>query len=500
MKGEWRSFKVKRVRKAEKKTDLFLRRLLQSKKVGDRLSRNKYKKDTAVPNDKNVRNYREVADEVGVEAPERRPMDAEEKNMWDKMVNALKDFKDGVLDSEGFQKARNVFKRFINIRRENYQAYHQANLIIEQNKASGISVIEAVEIPVFLEDNIQYTINEADELFMHRVKEWLNRHKESLPEVARRAFDFLKSEGKMLVDLPEKLKNRATYLIDHIKKSLRGEKVPPSERQRAAEVMRDFLHYIGLGAIAFMPSPPGMSVLAIAILRLIERMTSLPIFPKSWADSGEEDKKRLGFNEMAAGPIGGGAATSVDPDRFPRLSRQIAGIINMELSNGRKPIKLGQTRGGQAYMIGSDFSGVVIATTTDAPFHEVTEDVDEFTFVAKYFEEDEHNVLGGLTISIQNPQVRPDMMGQGIAFEIYSALGKEYNILADNTQSKEGRYLWAKLVKERAFQYVYVYNELTDEIEEEISGNFERFRELMADGDPEIRFIGSIRRKDIDNG
>lgn len=411
VKGEWRSFKVRRVRKAAQKTDAFLRRLLQSKKIQDRLRRRKFKKDSGAPNDSAM--------------------------------------------GEGV-------------------SYGEYQTLI----AEADVVIEAVEIPTFLEDNINFSLNEYHNAWLIRSTEWLKRNKYCLPDVAERALKKFSTEDSAFAECAKKV--------------LRGEDGYDPDLN---EEVKKFLRDIDMTAITYFPEPSSMSTLTVGLLRVVESMTSIPVFPKSWENEPEpEHKPMVSFKEMAAGPIGDGASSAVDPDTFKRVVRTSLVIINSDLARGVKPIDLGNTKGGRTYIIGTDFGGIVIASDSADSFIDMMDDHNSVTFVSKYFTEDDHKVTDSPVVSIQNPYTRKDKAGQGIAFDIYKAVGREYDVMADNTQSKEGRFLWAKLVRDKAFPYIYVYNELADEVEEEIAGNLDRFRELMAEGDAEIRFIGSIRK------
>lgn len=433
VKQAWRSFKVRRVRRAEPKTDAFLRRLLKSKKLGDRLRRRKYERDTASPDDKEGREERRERERV---------RDGDER------------------------------------------------IGVPQETVS----IDALEIPVLFEGNMKQELMEGaawDRLFA-----WGERNYEKLVNGARMAAAFFRGEFEQFKKAVPKIKDHAEFLTNFVKDVVMGRSVSDEDKQLALDVLKEFMRYIGLGVVFLLPTTPVGSVAIVYFLKWVQDKTGLPVFPKSWGEEPEQTRKRLGFKEalqeMAAGPVGGGASTKNNPEVFRQNVTASLRRANMSMSSGMSLKRLGKTKGGIAYYIGNSWSGDVIVTGYTGPDHEIVDHPEAVTLVARIYGEDEVGEINALdTMSVQHPFVKPELAGRGIAFEVYALLGREFNIIADNTQSKEGRFLWAKLCRDKAFKFMYVYNQATEEIEEEISGDVARFRKIMASSDDDLRFIGT---------
>ena len=477
VKQAWRSFKVKRVRKAEPKTDAFLRRLLKSKKLQDRIRLKKYKDDTSRPNDKNVKDYRDMASDIGVKSPPPpEEFTTEDKTMWDKMVDAWKLFKNGDMERGPFERALSAFKNFLRVKKE-----------------STIHTVTAYEVPVLFEGNMKQELMEG--AAWDRLYAWGERNYEKIVNAAEMIMEFLRGEMANFKKAVPKIKDHAEFLINFIKKVVLGRPVSNEEKSLALEVFKEFMKYVGLGIVFMLPTTPPGSVAIVYFLKWIQDKTGLPVFPKSWEEEPKDTRKRLGFKEalqeMAAGAVGGGASTKNNASIFRQNVQQAITRVNNSMSSGMKLNRLGKTSGGIAYYIGNSWSGDVIVSTHTGPDYEVADDLDSVTFVARLYGEEHIEINAMETMSVQHPFVKPDLAGRGIAAEVYALLAREFNIVADNTQSKEGRFLWAKLVRDKSFRFVYVYNESVEEIEEEINGDLNRFRELMAHGDDETRFIGT---------
>jgi G:T-mismatch repair DNA endonuclease (very short patch repair protein) len=477
VKQAWRSFKVKRVRKAEPKTDAFLRRLLKSKKLQDRIRLKKYKDDTSRPNDKNVKDYRDMASDIGVKSPPPpEEFTTEDKTMWDKMVDVWKLFKNGDMERGPFEQALSAFKNFLRVKKE-----------------STIHTVTAYEVPVLFEGNMKQELMEG--AAWDRLYAWGERNYEKIVNAAEMIMEFLRGEMANFKKAVPKIKDHAEFLINFIKKVVLGRPVSNEEKSLALEVFKEFMKYVGLGIVFMLPTTPPGSVAIVYFLKWIQDKTGLPVFPKSWEEEPVDTRKRLGFKEalqeMAAGAVGGGASTKNNSTIFRQNAQQAIGRINNSMSSGMKLNRLGKTSGGIAYYIGNSWSGDVIVSTHTGPDYEVADDLDSVTFVARLYGEEHIEINAMETMSVQHPFVKPELAGRGIAAEVYALLAREFNIVADNTQSKEGRFLWAKLVRDKSFRFVYVYNESVEEIEEEINGDLNRFRELMAQGDDETRFIGT---------
>ena len=482
VKKAWRSFKVRNVRRAEPKTDMFLRNLLKSKKVGDRLKLKKYRKDTATPNDQNMRDYRDMASDIGVESPPpAEEITGEDKTMWDKMTDAWKSFKNGDMKGGAFSRAVSAFKNFLGMKKE-----------------STTHTITAYEIPVLFEGNMKQELMEG--AAWDRLYAWGERNYEKLVNAAEMIMAFLRGEMGKFKKAAPKLKDHAEFLVNFIKKVVMGRPVSDEDKTLALDVFKEFMRYVGLGIVFLLPTTPPGSVAIVYFLKWIQDKTGLPVFPKSWEEEPVDTRKRLGFKEalqeMAAGAVGGGASTKNNPMIFRQNAQQALGRVNNSMSSGMSLKRLGKTSGGIAYYIGNSWSGDVIVSTHTGPEHEVTDDLDAITFVARLYGEEHVEINAMESMSVQHPFVKPDLAGRGIAAEVYGLLGREFNIVADNTQSKEGRFLWAKMVRDKTFRFVYVYNEAVEEIEEEISGDLNRFRELMAQADDELRFVGTAIKSD----
>jgi hypothetical protein len=437
VKKAWRSFKVRNVRRAEPKTDIFLRRLLKSKKMGDRLRRRKYERDTANPDDKEGREERRNRERI----------------------------RDG---DEGFG--------------------------VPQESAQ----ITAYEVPVLFEGYMKQDLMEG--AAWDRLYAWGERNYEKLVNAAEMIMAFLRGEMGKFKKAAPKLKDHGEFLVNFIKNVVMGRPVSDEDKALALDVFKEFMRYVGLGIVFLLPTTPPGSVAIVYFLKWIQDKTGLPVFPKSWEEEPVDTRKRLGFKEalqeMAAGAVGGGASTKNNPTIFRQNAQQAIGRVNNSMSSGMKLKRLGKTSGGIAYYIGNSWSGDVIVSTHTGPDYEVTDDLDAVTFVARLYGEEHIEINAMETMSVQHPFVKPELAGRGVAAEVYALLAREFNIVADNTQSKEGRFLWAKMVRDKSFRFVYVYNEAVEEIEEEISGDLNRFRELMAQGDDETRFIGTSMKSD----
>lgn len=356
-------------------------------------------------------------------------------------------------------------------------------------------VLEMVELPSILELGCMLPLNESDDKWIDRTTAWLNRHMDDATDAARRAREFLSAELSHIAGLPSKLATQGKFLQDYVKSAATGRTPTEAERSLAKEVTGEFLRYIGLSAIALMPSPPGFSLALLVLLRALQSITSIPVFPKSWTEKKADTKKRLTFSEMAAGAVGGGSEGNVSEKEFHTSTVNVYRSAMNAVSDGVRPVNYGKVKGFTLYGVEAYGRHHIFATSED--WSAIAQGTESIIFSAYLAPEDHLDMFSSPVYNMWLPHIKPTMQRKGLVADFYSILNREFIIAADNVQSKQARFLWAKLVREKKFRFVYVFNEISEEIVDEISGNETAFLEYMEDGDEDIRFIASFRTLDV---
>lgn len=212
----------------------------------------------------------------------------------------------------------------------------------------------------------------------------------------------------------------------------------------------------------------------------------------------ELDETRISFRRFveAAGDIHQGEVSVVNEPTFRARAVQITKGINARLSKGGKIRNHGKIGPGTLYCMTRGGMGLAFLTLSKEPAELATEDLDSIVFVCELHEvhPDAPDINSFATYVIEQPYVSPAYQGSGLGAKVYGQFSLDYNIMADSIQSRQGRRLWNKMVREGTFKYVYVYSEVAEEIEEEISGNEGRFQQLMKEGDDDLRFIGTSQK------
>jgi len=367
---------------------------------------------------------------------------------------------------------------------------------IDESFMHGAVLIEATEIPMLYEGNFQYELTEADDNWLTTVLGKISSKSVDLADVASKAADFFKGEMEPIIAIPSKLSAKGGFLRKYVHDVLAGRNISPERHSAAGGAMKNLLKYIGLGFVIFLPTPPGGSVLSIMLLRTIQRITTIPIFPDNWAKSAEEVRNDLlSFKEMASGAVGGGALGQVEATTFRQKVTTNLRIVRMKMARGTPLRKYGNVDGVTVWVVLNDADGIIFGTLSKEPGELAADDIDSVVFTAQLVDDFHMPTMTPInsmqTLSVLLPHIRPSHQRMGIASKIYGILGNDMNVLADNDQSRQGRYLWDRIVRERLFKFVYVVDAADDDIIDEISGDVRRFRELMDEADPDIRFVGT---------
>lgn len=362
-----------------------------------------------------------------------------------------------------------------------------------QESFKGQTVIEAYEImnrPSF-KDTLKESsapINEAflaEGIFTDLKNAAVKKYEDQLKKIAKL---MQHPEVKGISNYPSKVAALIKSFFKDAWQVIRHN-APDEVKVRMAKTFKRILEYLGLPGLAiFLPTTPPGSLAIILFLRWIENKTGIKLFPSDWTDCIKTFKKSL--NE-ASGALGTGAAGKVDSKTFHGRAVSVLRAINARL--GKAKIRNhGKVGNGTLYVMRSGSVGWVLLTASKEPVEKALDDIDSLMFVAELSQESEvEGVNSFQTYSVENPQIHPSFASQGIASKIYGQLSLDFNIMAADTQSRQGKALWNKMVRDKTFRFVYVYSEMGEEIEEEINGDAERFQELMAEGDSDIRFIGT---------